>query len=110
MLVYLLARHNGRTEVVTLVLTGIALNTMAGAGTGLLTYVATDEQFRAVVFWSLGSLGGATWEGVGATVPFVAGRLGRWSFAAGAGRSTSSSSASGKRATSASTPSASGWS
>lgn len=71
-LVYLLARHDGKTEIVTLVLVGIALNTMAGAGTGLLTYVATDEQIRAVVFWSLGSLGGATWEGVSATLPFVA--------------------------------------
>jgi iron complex transport system permease protein len=70
--VYLLARHNGRTEIVTLVLTGIALNTVAGAGTGLLTYVASDQQLRAVVFWSLGSLGSATWKGVVATLPFVA--------------------------------------
>lgn len=69
--VYLLARHDGRTEIVTLVLTGIALNTVAGAGTGLLTYVASDQQLRAVIFWSLGSLGGATWKGVAATFPFV---------------------------------------
>ncbi|HEY8446269.1 MAG TPA: iron ABC transporter permease [Thermomicrobiales bacterium] len=69
--VYLLARHNGRTEIVTLVLTGIALNTFAGAGTGLLTYVASDQQIRAVVFWSLGSLGSATWQGVVVTAPFV---------------------------------------
>ncbi|MEA2529633.1 MAG: heme transport system permease protein [Thermomicrobiales bacterium] len=69
--VYLISRHNGRTEIVTLVLTGIALNTIAGAGTGLLTYVASDQQVRAIVFWSLGSLGGATWKGVLATLPFV---------------------------------------
>jgi iron complex transport system permease protein len=69
--VYLLSRHNGRTEVVTLILVGVALNTAAGAGTGLLTYVATDAQVRAVVFWSLGSLGGATWESVAAATPFV---------------------------------------
>ncbi|MEA2510731.1 MAG: heme transport system permease protein [Thermomicrobiales bacterium] len=69
--VYLISRHNGRTEIVTLVLTGIALNTIAGAGTGLLTYVASDQQLRAIVFWSLGSLGGATWKGVLATLPFV---------------------------------------
>jgi iron complex transport system permease protein len=70
--VYVVARYNGRTEVVTLVLTGIALNTFAGAGTALLTYVADDQQLRAVVFWSLGSLGSATWRGVGAALPFVA--------------------------------------
>lgn len=69
--VYFLARHDGRTEVVTLVLTGIALNTIAGASTGLLTYVATDQQLRAVVFWSLGSLGGATWTNVYASLPFI---------------------------------------
>jgi iron complex transport system permease protein len=69
--VYLVSRHQGRTEIVTLVLTGIALNTVAGAGTGFLTYIASDEQLRAVVFWSMGSLGGSTWNGVLATLPFV---------------------------------------
>jgi iron complex transport system permease protein len=82
--VYLMARHDGRTEVVTLVLTGIALNTVAGALTGLLTYVATDQQLRAVVFWSLGSLGGATWTSVYAAFPFIIAGLiliPRWSGA-----------------------------
>src|SRR5690606_22640727 len=37
---YLLARQGGRTEIVTLILAGIALNTFAGAGTALVTYVA----------------------------------------------------------------------
>jgi iron complex transport system permease protein len=74
-IVYLVSRHQGRTEIVTLVLTGIALNTMAGAGTGLMTYISDDEQLRAVVFWSLGSLGGSTWDGVLATLPFVAAGL-----------------------------------
>jgi iron complex transport system permease protein len=69
--VYLMARHDGRTEVVTLVLTGIALNTIAGALTGFLTYVASDQELRAVVFWSLGSLGGATWTSVSAALPFI---------------------------------------
>lgn len=69
--VYVIARHEGRTEVVTLVLTGIALNTVAGALTGLLTYIASEDQLRAVVFWSLGSLGGATWASVRAATPFI---------------------------------------
>lgn len=71
LIVYAIARHNGRTEIITLVLAGIALNTMAGAGTGLLTYVASDQQLRAVVFWSLGSLGSATWRSVLAATPFI---------------------------------------
>ena len=70
-LVYLLSRHDGRTEVVTLILTGVALNAMAGAIIGLLNFYATDAQLRSIVFWLLGSLGSATWRVVLATSPFV---------------------------------------
>ena len=65
LLVYRVARVAGRTVVATLLLTGIAVNALAGAGTGLLTFVATDEALRNITFWSLGSLGGATWSAVG---------------------------------------------
>lgn len=68
---YSFARYNGRTEIVTLVLAGIALNTFAGAGTAVLSYAASDSELRAVVFWSLGSLGGATWSAVGSVVVFI---------------------------------------
>ena len=71
MLAYGIARHNGRTEVVTLVLAGIALNTFAGAGTSLVTFVANDAQLRAIIFWSLGSLGSATWQNLGTAAPFI---------------------------------------
>lgn len=70
-LVYRLARYHGRTEVVTLVLTGIAVNALAGALTGLLIFFASDQELRAIVFWSLGSLGGATWPSVWTAAPFV---------------------------------------
>lgn len=70
-IVYLLARHNGRTEVVTLILTGIAVNAIAGAMTGYLTFLADDQQLRSIVFWTLGSLGGATWPAVRTLLPFV---------------------------------------
>lgn len=68
---YALARQNGRTEVVTLLLAGIALNTFAGAGTALITFMANDSQIRAIIFWSMGSLGGATWTGVASATPLV---------------------------------------
>ncbi len=71
MLAYGIARHNGRTEVVTLVLAGIALNTFAGAGTSLVTFVANDAQLRAIIFWSLGSLGSATWQSLATVTPFI---------------------------------------
>jgi iron complex transport system permease protein len=71
MAVYALARHDGRTEVVTLLLTGIAVNAMAGAVIGFFIFVADDQQLRTIVVWTLGSVGGATWRSVLATLPFV---------------------------------------
>lgn len=75
LVVYLLGRQSGRTEIVTLILTGIAVNAIAGAGTGFLTFFATDQQLRGIVFWSLGSLGGATWQSVLVALPFIAAGL-----------------------------------
>lgn len=71
MIVYRISIRNGKTEVTTLLLSGIAINALAGALTGLLTYVATDEQLRTITFWSLGSLGGASWETVIGILPFI---------------------------------------
>jgi len=70
-LVYRLGSRGGRTSIGTLLLAGIAINALAGAATGLLTFVATDEQLRSITFWSLGSLGGATWRSVGAVAPLI---------------------------------------
>ena len=71
LLVYATSRSEGRTPVETLILMGIAVNAVAGALTGYLTFLADDQQLRSIVFWSLGSLGGATWEVVKAVLPFI---------------------------------------
>jgi iron complex transport system permease protein len=68
---YLAARHHGRTEVITLVLTGVAVSAIAGAAVGVFTYLADDNELRTIVFWSLGSLGTATWSGVAAIAPLL---------------------------------------
>jgi len=68
-LVYRLAGRAAVTLVGTLLLAGIAVNAFAGAGTGLLSFVASDAQLRALVFWTLGSLGGATWQGLAGAAP-----------------------------------------
>lgn len=70
-LVYVSARNEGRTEVITLVLAGIAINAFAGALIGLLTYIASDAQLRSITFWSLGSLAQATWPKVGVVGPLA---------------------------------------
>lgn len=72
LVVYLLARSGGRTEVVTLVLTGVAVNAVAGAGIAFLTFLADTQAREQIVFWQLGSLNGTRWQYVAVVAPFVA--------------------------------------
>ncbi|MBB6273313.1 iron complex transport system permease protein [Pedobacter cryoconitis] len=71
MLVYQISRTDGRPNVATMLLAGIAINALAGALTGLITYLANEQQLRNITFWMLGSLAGATWETVLALLPFI---------------------------------------
>ena len=64
LVVYALSQQDGTTRVGLMLLAGIAINALAGAGLGLLTFLATDEQLRNIQFWLLGSLGGARWTAV----------------------------------------------
>ncbi|WP_090887629.1 FecCD family ABC transporter permease [Pedobacter rhizosphaerae] len=71
MLVYQLSKTNGQPSVSTMLLTGIAINALAGALTGLVTYLADEQKLRSITFWMMGSLGGATWKNVSCLFPFV---------------------------------------
>ena len=64
LLVYLVSRSNGRTEVVTLLLTGIAINAFAGAGLAFLLFAGNAASREQIVFWQLGSLNGSRWQEV----------------------------------------------
>jgi iron complex transport system permease protein len=59
--VYQLSKSNNRTDVPTMLLAGIAVNAIAGAFIGLLSYIADDTQLRDLIFWSLGSLEVTSW-------------------------------------------------
>jgi iron complex transport system permease protein len=67
--VYTSSRNNGRTEVLTLILMGIALNALASAAIGFLAFVADDASLRSLTSWTLGSLAQATWGKVGVVAP-----------------------------------------
>lgn len=71
-IVWTLSTRHGRTSVVTMLLAGIAINAICGAGVGLCVYAADDAQLRDLTFWTLGSLNGATWTRLGATLPLFA--------------------------------------
>jgi iron complex transport system permease protein len=64
LLIYSLSRSEGGTRMALMLLAGIAINALAGAGLGFLSVMATDEQLRSLQFWLLGSLGGARWSAV----------------------------------------------
>ncbi|WP_413466591.1 FecCD family ABC transporter permease [Microcella sp.] len=64
LLVYAVARAGGRTEVVTLLLTGIAVNAIAQAGIAFVLFAADTASREQIVFWQLGSLGGSRWDQV----------------------------------------------
>ncbi|MEU9288978.1 iron ABC transporter permease [Streptomyces sp. NPDC048275] len=69
LLVYAMSRSGGRTEVVTLILTGIAVNAFAGALIGLFLFFADTAEVNQITFWQLGSLSQATWPKVLAVLP-----------------------------------------
>lgn len=70
-LAWRIARRAGQTSVATLLLAGIAINAVAGAGTGLLTFYASDQELRSLTFWTMGSLGHAAWDDVAMAAPWL---------------------------------------
>src|SRR5690554_3563593 len=58
--VYKMATSNGKTHILILLLSGVAITALSGSVTGFLTYLSTEE-LRNITFWSLGSLAGANW-------------------------------------------------
>lgn len=69
---YALSRDaSGRVQVPVMLLAGIAVNALCGAGVGLLAWLASDAQLRSFTFWSMGSLGGALWPTLALAAPLI---------------------------------------
>jgi ABC-type Fe3+-siderophore transport system permease subunit len=71
-IVFTVARSQGGTPVVTLLLAGYAVSSLLSAGVALLMFVSGDR-LGAVVSWLLGSLGGASWPRLGFAAPLILG-------------------------------------
>lgn len=71
MLVYRLSRTGGRVETTNLLLIGLAVNSIAGSYVGLATYIGDEAQSTDIVFWSLGSVSGISWQDVHLVIPFI---------------------------------------
>lgn len=63
-LIYKIASKDGRTDVGLMLLAGIAINAIAGAATGVLTYFADDAELRSLTFWSMGSIASASYTDI----------------------------------------------
>lgn len=66
LLVFVLSqsKENGKSSIVILLLTGIAINALCMSGVGFLSYIARDPQARSITFWGMGTLSGANWHSV----------------------------------------------
>jgi iron complex transport system permease protein len=71
-LIHRLATQEGQTSLAVMLLAGIAINALVGAGIGVMSYIATDTQLRTLTFWSLGSLGGVNWTAAAVIAPCIA--------------------------------------
>ncbi|MFA0087770.1 FecCD family ABC transporter permease [Vibrio sp. E150_011] len=60
-LVYKLGSGKFGTSVTIMLLAGVAISALAGAGIGYLNFLADDQMLRDLSLWSMGSLAGATW-------------------------------------------------
>jgi iron complex transport system permease protein len=83
-LVFALAqtKREGRSSIMLLLLTGLAINALCMSGIGFLSYIARDPQARSIIYWNLGTLSGANWRSVAIVgVTTIAGTLMSLSYA-----------------------------
>ncbi len=63
-IIMLLVKFKGAAPE-TMILTGVALGSLFTAGTTALQYIADDVELSAIVFWTFGDAGRATWQNNG---------------------------------------------
>ena len=69
--IWRIGNRQGVTHVAMLLLAGIAINAIAMAGVGVLTFVADDGQLRTLTFWTMGSLAQADWQDLRLVAPWI---------------------------------------
>lgn len=62
--VYRLGTNKFGTSVIIMLLAGVAISAVSGAGIGYLNYVADDQMLRDLTLWSMGSFAGANWQSI----------------------------------------------
>lgn len=75
LVIFFLSTKNSKTNIATMLLAGIAINALCGAGTSIFTYLSSNEELRTITFWQLGSLANAGWDEVLRIFPFFLGTI-----------------------------------
>ncbi len=70
-IVFYIGGTGSGSSVSILILAGVAINALCMALIGLCIYYANDENLRQFTFWSLGDLGGASWERIALSIPLI---------------------------------------
>jgi iron complex transport system permease protein len=66
-----LSMETGRTNIAVFVLVGVAVNALTGALIGLAIFYADENQLSTFMFWTLGDLGGASWDKLFVAAPIL---------------------------------------
>lgn len=62
--VYIVSTHNGKTSILTLLLTGVAISSFLSACSSLLISYANLAQVQQILNWLMGDLNGRDWDHV----------------------------------------------
>ena len=60
-IVYKMSKVYNKTNIMVMLLSGIAINALAGSVIGFLISVSSDEQMRMFTFWGMGNLESKNW-------------------------------------------------
>jgi len=69
---WFMARVQGETPVVTLILAGVIIGSVFSSLVGIMKYIAQDAALREIVFWLMGGFYYTTWKDVALISPIVA--------------------------------------
>ena len=71
MLIYRMSKVSNKTNIMAMLLSGIAINALSGSIIGLFVSISSDAQLRSFTFWTLGGLDNASWKIVGICSLFI---------------------------------------
>jgi iron complex transport system permease protein len=63
-IIFLLSKYKGATPEI-IILSGIIVSSLFGAGISAMQYFADNVQLASIVFWTFGDLGRASWDNLG---------------------------------------------